>query len=139
MKTFVRTAALSLLLAGCALPALAQSASDAVFRATTLDISASGDVRVTPDMATITLGVNTQGSTAAAALQANATQMTKMVAALKQAGIADKDVQTSNLSLNAQYDYPQNQPPHLNGYQASNQVSIVVHDLKKVGSANIRR
>lgn len=122
----------ALLTAAAALPAHADSA-DTAFRATTLNLSASGESKVTPDLATITLGVQTDGATAAGALTANAAQMTKVVAALKKAGIAERDIQTSNLSVNPQYVYEQNQPPKLNGYQASNQVTIQVRDLTKLG------
>ncbi len=59
--------------------------------------------------------------------------MTKVVAALKKAGIADRDIQTSSLNVSPQYVYEQNQPPKLNGYQASNQVTIQVRDLTKLG------
>lgn len=118
--------------AAAALPAYADTA-DAAFRATTLNLSAQGETKVTPDMATITLGVQTDGPTAAGALSANAAQMTKVVAALKKAGIADRDIQTSNLNVNPQYVYKENQPPKLTGYQASNQVTIQVRDLAKLG------
>ncbi len=128
MKTFVRAGALSLLLATtiAAPAALAQAAppaADTMFRATTLNLSAYGETRVAPDMATINLGVNTEAPTASAAMAANATQMNKIFAALRRAGIADKDIQTSGLNLNAQYDYVENNPPRLRGYQATNQVT----------------
>jgi uncharacterized protein YggE len=122
----------ALMATAAALPAHAESA-DALFRATTLNLSASGETQAAPDMATITLGVQTDAATAAGALSANAAQMTKVVAALKKAGIAERDIQTSNLSVNPQYVYEQNQPPKLNGYQASNQVTIQVRDLARLG------
>lgn len=122
----------ALMATAAALPAQAQSA-DAAFRATTLNLSATGETQVKPDLATITLGVQTDGPTAAQALSANAAQMNKVVAALKKAGIAERDIQTSSLSVNPQYVYEQNQPPKLNGYQASNQVTIQVRDLAKLG------
>ena len=122
----------ALLAAGAALPARAQ-ASDATFRATTFNLSAHGEVQVAPDMATITLGVQTEAPTAAGALSANAVQMNRVIAALKKAGIAERDIQTSGLSVNAQYVYEQNQPPKLNGYQASNQVTVLVRDLARLG------
>ena len=144
MSPFVRAGAIALLLAtACAAPAaLAQAApapavqaADTLFHATTLNLSAYGETRIAPDMASINLGVNSEAPTAGAAMQANATQMIRIMAALKKAGIADKDVQTSNLSLSAQYDYVQNQPPKLRGYQASNQVTVIVHDLARLGAA----
>ena len=122
------------LLLGAAAPALAQS-NDAAFKATTFTLSAYGETQVAPDMATITLGVQTDAATAAEALKANGARMNQVMAALKKAGIAARDIQTSNLSLNAQYAYEQNQPPKLTGYQASNQVTITVRDLSKLGAA----
>lgn len=140
MKTLMRSAALSLALAmtAAAPAALAQSAApaaDTMFRATTLNLSAYGETKIAPDMATITLGVMTEGKTAGEAMQANATRMAAVMATLKKAGIADKDVQTSNLNLNPQYKYQENQPPLLIGYQVSNNVTVTVNDLKKLGPA----
>jgi len=120
-------------LALSALPASAQSANDAAFRATTFNLSASGETVIAPDMATITLGVQTEGASAQAALSANGTAMNKVIAALKKAGVAERDIQTSNLNVNPQYVYEQNQPPRLTGYQASNQVTILARDLAKLG------
>ncbi len=119
------------LLTAVALPAHAE---DAAFRATTFSLSAFGETKVAPDMATISLGVQTDAPTAAGALSANATQMTKVIAALKKAGIAERDIQTSGLNVNPQYVYEQNLPPKLTGYQASNQVTVQVRDLAKLGS-----
>jgi uncharacterized protein len=140
MKTLTRAAALSLLLAttAAAPAAFAQApppAAETMFRATTLNLSAHGETRVAPDMATISLGVMTQARTAQAAMQANATKMTQVVEALKRAGVAAKDIQTSGLNLNPQYAYEPNVAPRLTGYQASNMVTITVHDLARLGQA----
>ena len=101
--------------------------------ATTLSLSVEGDATATPDMATISFGVQTQGATAATALQANNARMTAVMAALKAAGIAARDIQTSSLNLNPQYTYGNNTPPVLNGYQASDEVSVRVNDLGQTG------
>jgi uncharacterized protein YggE len=139
MKTLMRAAGFGLALTFAAAPAvLAETpppAAESMFRATTLNLSAYGETRVEPDMAMITLGVMTEGKTAAEAMAANAQRMTAVVASLKKAGIAEKDIQTSNLNLNPQYRYEENKPPILVGYQASNQVTIRVLDLKKLGAA----
>ena len=139
MKTFLRAGVLALLLAAGAAPAaLAQAAppaADTMFRATTLNLAAYGEVNAAPDMASISLGVTTQARTAAEAMQANAARMAQVMAALKKAGIAAKDIQTSGLNLNPQYVYEQNVPPRLTGYQASNQVAVIVHDLARLGAA----
>lgn len=142
MKTLLRAGVLSLSLAVLAPAALAQtpsgpatSAADTMFKATTLNLSAVGEVDVAPDMATISLGVQTEAPTAQAAMQANARQMSSVMAALNRAGIEGRDIQTSNLNLSAQYDYVQNEPPRLRGYQASNQVTVKVRDLSRLGAA----
>jgi len=59
--------------------------------------------------------------------------MNQVTAALRKAGIAAKDIQTSGLNLNPQYVYEQNQPPRLTGYEAANQVAVTVRDLKRLG------
>ena len=140
MKTLFRAAALgALIVAGSAGATLAQTApaaaADTLVRTTTLSLSASGEVSRRPDMATISTGVQTEAPTAAEALRLNAVRMNQVIAALKKGGLADRDIQTSGLSLNPQYVYQENLPPKLTGYQASNQVTIVVRDLTKLGLA----
>jgi hypothetical protein len=116
------------------LPAAAQSvSSDARFAATTLNISGHGEARVPPDQATLQLGVQTQGASAVAAMQANAAAMTKVVTALRAGGIAAADIQTSSLSVSPQYAFEQGQAPRLTGYEATNQVTVTTHDLARLG------
>ncbi|HEY9233775.1 MULTISPECIES: SIMPL domain-containing protein [Phenylobacterium] len=140
MKTIIRAGAMALLLSSAAAPAaFAQTTqaatADSMFQTTTLNLSAHGETRVAPDKATINLGVVSEAPTAAAALSANSERMNTVIAALRKAGIADKEIQTSGLNLSAQYDYVQNEPPRLRGYQASNQVTITVNDLARLGPA----
>ncbi len=99
-----------------------------------LNLSAHGEVKTAPDMATISFGVVTEATTAAEAMSLNAARMNQVMAALRRAGIEARDVQTSGLNLSAQYDYVQNEPPRLRGYQASNQVTVIINDLTKVGT-----
>jgi uncharacterized protein len=98
-----------------------------------LNLSAHGEVKVAPDMATITFGVVTEAPTAQAAMADNARRMTEVFAALRRAGIEERDIQTSGLNLSAQYDYVQNEPPRLRGYQASNRVTVQVMDIDATG------
>ena len=100
---------------------------------TLLSISASADATRIPDVATISTGVVTQATDANAAMRANATQMDNVMAAIRKAGIAERDIQTSGISLNPQYKYADNVPPQITGYQASNTVNIKVRDLAKLG------
>ena len=60
--------------------------------------------------------------------------MTRVMAALRKSGVAERDIQTSGLNLQAQYDYVQNEPPKLRGYQATNRVTVNINDLTKVGT-----
>jgi uncharacterized protein YggE len=128
MKTMFAALAMATVLTG---PAAAQR--DARFAATTLNLSAEGEMKLPPDMATITLGVTTTAPTAAKAFTDNAGQMSRVMAALTAAGIAPSDIQTSQISLAPQYVYEQNQPPRLTGYQASNQVNVTEKDLTRLG------
>ena len=101
---------------------------------TRLDVSATGEVTRDPDLAIISAGVQTLQPTATAAIEENATRMERVRAALKRAGIADKDIQTSSISLNPEYRYVENQPPVLTGYRASNTVNVKFRDLKRSGA-----
>jgi uncharacterized protein YggE len=137
MKTFRRAAAFAGLFVA-ALPAFAWAetmAIDPAFGATTLNLSAHGAVQAAPDEATITLGVETKAASAGAAMSQNAQRMNAVIAALRVVGVAAKDIRTSNLSLNAQYDYPPNAPPRPTGYQASNEVTVTIEDLSRLGPA----
>ena len=127
--------ALALPFAASIAPAAAQTATPILPDATILDVSAQGRVTRVPDLATIRAGVVTQGSTAAAALSDNAARMARVVAALKGAGIADRDLSTAAVSLAPQYRYADNQPPVITGYQASNSVSVRFHDVSRSGKA----
>jgi uncharacterized protein YggE len=101
---------------------------------TLLDVVADGRASRVPDIATIRAGVVTQAPTAAAALSANAAQMARVLAAVRAAGVAARDVQTATISLNPQYRYGENQPPVITGYQASNSVAIKFRDIAKSGA-----
>lgn len=136
MKRLAALTALAAILATTALAAVLAApafADTPAPNATTLSLSVEGEATATPDMATVSFGVQTQGKTAADALQANNVRMTAVMTALKNAGIATKDIQTSSLNLNPQYTYGNNVPPILNGYQASDQISVRVNDLSRTG------
>lgn len=98
-----------------------------------LDVTATGRVAQVPDLATVRAGVVSQGSTAAAAMSQNAAEMARVVAALKSAGIADRDIRTSTVSLAPQYRHAENQPPVVTGYQASNAVTVRFREIGRAG------
>lgn len=101
---------------------------------TILDVSAEGRSTRVPDIATIRAGVVTQAPTAAAALADNSARMARVLAALKRAVVADRDVQTSSVGLSPQYRYVENQPPAITGYQATNTVAIRFRDIARSGA-----
>jgi hypothetical protein len=127
---------LAALLTSATAPLAAQVAPApvAVIEGTRLDIVARGEVRRVPDLATISAGVVTQAPTAAQALADNARAMDRVLAALKAAGIAERDVQTANIGLEPQYRYGENVPPVITGYQARNTVSVRFRDIGKSGA-----
>jgi uncharacterized protein YggE len=102
-------------------------------QATRLDISASADIKAAPDIAVISSGVVTIAKTADQAMKDNSLKMNAVFAAVKKSGLADKDIQTSGLSLNPQYNYPQNAAPTITNYQATNTVTIKIRDMKNIG------
>lgn len=101
-----------------------------------LSLSVTESVEAAPDMATVSTGVQTKAMTARQAMSANAVQMDKLVAALVSVGVDRKDIQTSGINLNPQYDYSgrkDGEGPRFLGYEASNQLSVKLRDIKKVG------
>jgi uncharacterized protein YggE len=124
-------------LAGAALPVAAEAQQaptiTQTIAGTRLDVNATGEVTRVPDLAIITSGVVARSATASGAIQQAATRMARVREALRQAGIADRDIQTSNISLNPEYTYANNQPPKLNGYTATNQLSIRFRDIENTG------
>ena len=101
--------------------------------ATLLNISAQAEARRVPDVAMLSAGVVTQAADGNTAMRENATQMDKVMAAIKAAGIAERDIQTSGINLSPQYRYADNEAPKITGYQASNTVSLKVRDITRLG------
>ncbi len=99
----------------------------------TLSVAGSGKVTVTPDLATIQLGVSIERPTAKAARRDGAAAMTKVVEAIRKLGIADKDIATASVSLGPVYNYPNNATPKVRGYQLQNAVTVTVRNLDQVG------
>ena len=101
---------------------------------TVLEVVAEGRTTRAPDLVTINTGVVTQAPTATAALTDNAGRVQRVVAALKAAGVADRDIRSANISLQPQYRYADNTPPVITGYQASNTISVRFRDIARVGT-----
>lgn len=131
-----RSVVAAAMLAGTALPlaaAAAQSTAPAAIAGTRLDVAATGEVTRVPDIVRINAGVVTQAQTAADAIRQNAERMARVRSALERAGIAARDIRTSNVSLQPDYRYQDNQPPQLTGYRASNALDIRFRDIADSG------
>jgi hypothetical protein len=138
MRSLVLAAALAALSAA---PALAQPAPGParqhphmmMMEGTLLSVTAEGEAAGAPDLANINLGVVAEGQSAQAAMQANAQRMTRLIQSLRRAGVAERDVQTANVSVNPQYVYGEGEAPRISGYQATNNVNVRVRNLDNLG------
>jgi uncharacterized protein YggE len=122
-----RSPLFALLIAAALLAPLAARAADK-----TVTVSGEATVAVAPDTAIIRIGVTSQGKTAREASDANAHKMTTVLGAIKESGISDRDVQTSRLTLQPQYDPNKAGPARLLGFQVTNQVTVKIRDIDKL-------
>lgn len=100
-----------------------------------VELSVFESVTVAPDMATIGAGVTTQAPTATEALRQNSAEMAKVIARIKALGIAEKDIQTTGISLSARYDYDQDTRQQVfRGYDVSNRVSVNLRRIEDTGA-----
>ncbi len=114
--------------------AAAPAAAEGWENARTIIVTGNGEAAKAPDMAYLTLGVEADGPTASEALRKNSAQMEATIKTLRDAGVEKKDIQTSNLSVGARYDYSrEGGAPRLIGYQATNTVSVRLRNLDKAG------
>lgn len=98
-----------------------------------ISVSGTASVSLTPDIATLVLGVEAIDETVADARSAAATAMTSIVNVLTEAGVADEDIQTQHLSIQPQYDYS-SEKRELIGFTVVNTVNVTVRDIDSVGS-----
>lgn len=136
LRSWRAGAALALLAAGICSAGLTHGATAAEEKKLqrTISVSAEGSVVTKPDMARISSGVVSEARTAREALTANSAAVQKLIAALKQAGIAAADLQTSSINVQPRYTHHKDgQAPRIDGYTVSNDLSLVVRDLGKLG------
>jgi uncharacterized protein YggE len=117
------------LFAGIGLPDEARSVAAPSGR-TGITTSGTGTVVSVPDHASFSFGVETQGETAKAALEANAGEMRRVIEALRDAGIDVRDIRTESVQLHSRYA---NDGQRVVGYSATNAVSAETDDLDKAG------
>ena len=116
-------------LAGVGRPEAAQSAEEEP--PVGLTVTGTGSVRTVPDRASFSFGVQTEGATARAALTANTAAANKVVAALRGAGVAAADLQTSQVSLSPRSD---EMGTEIVGYSAFTTVTATIKELGRVGA-----
>ncbi|HKR23716.1 MAG TPA: SIMPL domain-containing protein, partial [Allosphingosinicella sp.] len=116
-----------------AVPAAAQAVPAPAVTGTRLEVAATGEVTRVPDIVRIGAGVVTQAPTAVEAIRQNGARMERVRAALRRAGVAERDIQTSAISLQPDYRYQENRPPVLTGYRASNEVNVRFRDIAGSG------
>ncbi|KAF0186213.1 MAG: hypothetical protein FD163_881 [Hyphomonadaceae bacterium] len=125
----------SLISAALVSPTMAQSAQTCCAQPSPsiLNINTTADLKQAPDIAMVSAGVVTQHRSARNAMADNATKMSAAFAALRAAGIAERDLQTAGINLSPQYVYEENKPPRLTGYQVTNTVNVKIRDMTKIG------
>lgn len=100
-------------------------------------VSGEGQSTVAPDLALLTLSVMREAKTARAALDANNDAMAAVIAAMKSAGIKDRDLQTAGIQINPRYNYTNkpdgSQEAELVAYQVTNTLSVRIRDIDKTG------
>ena len=105
----------------------------------TIAISAEGKVDAVPDVATLNFSVVSQGKDARTIEDSNTKKMNAVVAFLKEQGISDRDIKTTNYNLNPQYDYNKSfsqigVPYPIVGYVLTQTLTVKVHELDKIGT-----
>jgi uncharacterized protein YggE len=96
-------------------------------------VSGTGRVSVVPDVADLRLGVSVARLTVAEARQDAASTMASILAGVEAAGVARHDIRTTLLSVQPRYEYRENQPPLLSGYELANVVEVTIRDLARLG------
>jgi len=96
-----------------------------------ITVTGSGAALAVPNKAAFSFGVTTQAKTASGALNGNSAEMKKVIAAVKGAGVAAKDIQTSSVSLSPRYS--QN-GEDIVGYTASNTVNATIRGVSRAGA-----
>lgn len=130
-RTVFACAMLAFIAGALVAPARAQQSPSE--RPANIVVAGEGSISVAPDYAEITAGVTTKAKTAKEAIDANSKLMTAVMAALLDAGIAKKDIQTSQFSVQPVYTTQGNTEPKLTGFSASNQVAVTIRQIDKVG------
>lgn len=99
-----------------------------------MQVIGSATIKKAPDMAVSQIGVQTINKELDPAINENNSKAAAIIDALKQMGIADKDIQTTSFNIYPQRDYANNKPNEIIGYQVDNMLSVNFRDLTKIGT-----
>ncbi len=121
--------ALTLLAAAPAQVAIAKDDKPSV------SVTGVGSAKAKPDMANISIGVVSEGATAADALEKNTAAMSRVLVELKGQKVEPNDIQTTNFSVSPKFQYfKDGKPPVVDGYRVVNSVRVIVHKLDNLGA-----
>ncbi|MGI8619490.1 MAG: SIMPL domain-containing protein [Gemmatimonadaceae bacterium] len=132
-KLLAASAAILLSFGGFVAPLKAQQDANKAPERPFINVSAQGSTRITPDRATIQIGVQTRGSTASVASAENARVAQRVIAAIKAIGIGAEQISTVNYSVNPEYRHIENRSPEVTGYSVHNTVVVDVRQIEQVG------
>jgi uncharacterized protein YggE len=124
---------LAIVLSACGVAAAQTSSASDTPSIRTLSVTGSGQVFLSPDIADISVGVHTEGKDAAKAVADNNSQTQKVIQMIKDMGVADKDIQTTNFSIYPRQEYDDQGRVTGITYVVENTVRITVRDLDKIG------
>jgi len=99
-----------------------------------LSISGEGKATVSPDIATVDLGITTEGSKVEQIVKENSDNMNALLAGVKTLGIAEKDIKTKSYSLQPRYEYDENGKRAFRGYTLSQTIEVKIRDFSKIGN-----
>ena len=133
MKKLLSVILILALLLPCA--AFAEASGPAVYAAdgATITVTGSASISLKSDYARISVGVSTSAKTVDEATKENNAAIYSVIAALKEAGIAEEDIATSNYSVYAEYDYTSS-GQKLSGYNVTNQLTVIIRDMEHIGA-----
>ncbi len=135
MRTdFIQGGLIAVLLFGASVSAQAQAVISDPRSPEGITVHGHAEIMLKPDIARLTVSVTTNAPHQADAARNNATQATALLKALKAAGIASDDIQTSGYTVQPQYEYPKDGKQVLNGYQVTNSMDVTIRNLDKIGA-----
>lgn len=116
------------------LPCIALAETVAVAENATITVTGSASVTLKADYARISVGVSSKAATVEQAANENNAAIFAVIEALKEAGVAEEDIATSNYSVYAEYDYASFGGQKLTGYNVTNQLTVIIRDMDHIGA-----